>query len=186
MRHFFYSKLFALVLIGLCASCSSSGQSVQNTADGEIMGIPALIVGIESADTPTIVFYVVNNTTSDIRMLTWNTPFEKILSADLFLVTHAGKDMPYLGRKVKRGNPGADDYLLIPAGKKLESAMDIGKYYGLVGLDVFTVAIKLPLEDGLSRLNQETAVAIETGTLTVGATTVGATSVGATTVGATR
>jgi hypothetical protein len=108
-----------------------------------------------------------NNTTADISMLTWNTPFEQTLSADMFLVTHGVKKMPYLGRKVKRSNPGSSDYLMVPAGQKLESVMDIAKYYNLSEPGEYTVKIDLPQVDGLTKLNQETAVTIDLATLHV-------------------
>jgi hypothetical protein len=167
MRNLFYSKIFALVFAGLCASCSSPGQSVQNTLDVEEMSKQALSVGIEGGDTQLVAFYVVNNTASDISMLTWNTPFEQTLSADIFLVTRGAKKMAYLGRKVKRSNPGSGDYLMVPAGEKLESAMDIEKYYDMTESGNYTVTIALPEIDGITRLNQETAVRIDSGVLNV-------------------
>ena len=80
MKKPFYTKLFAIVLAGFCASCSSPGLSVQEKLDVNIMSKEALSIGIESSDTQLIVFYVVNNTVSDIDMLTWNTPFEQVLA----------------------------------------------------------------------------------------------------------
>jgi hypothetical protein len=59
MRRIFYSKIVALVLDGLCASCLSYGQSVQNTLDVEVLSKQALSVGIESGDTQLVFFYVV-------------------------------------------------------------------------------------------------------------------------------
>jgi hypothetical protein len=167
MRQSLYAKIFALVVAGLCVSCSSSGQSVQKTLDVEDMSKQALSVGIESGDSQLVVFYVMNNTISDISMLTWNTPFEQTLSADIFLVTRDEKNIPYLGRKVKRSNPVASDYLIVPAGKKLESSMDIAKYYGLSEAGEYTVTINLPKIDGLTKLNQETDVSIDSATLHV-------------------
>jgi hypothetical protein len=167
MRQSLYAKIFAFVIAGLCVSCSSPGQSVQKNLDVDDMSKHALSVGIESGDSQLVVFYVTNNTTSDISMLTWSTPFEQTLSADMFLVTRDGKDMPYLGRKVKRSNPSASDYLIVPAGKKVESSMDIAKYYGLSEAGEYTVTINLPQIDGLIKLNQETAVSVDTATLNV-------------------
>lgn len=157
----------AVIVAGLLASCSSPGQSVQKTIAVEEMSTQALSVGIESGEALLVTFYVVNNTASDITMLTWNTPFESMLSADIFLVTRGDKAMPYLGRKVKRSNPDADDYLVIPAGQKIKSAMDIAKYYGLTEPGEYTLTINLPTIDGAAQLNQETVVTIETATLDV-------------------
>lgn len=167
MRQSLYAKIFVFVIAGLCVSCSSAGQSVQKTLDVDDMSKQALSVGIESGDSQLVVFYLVNNTASDISMLTWNTPFEQTLSADIFLVTRDGKDMAYLGRKVKRSSPSGNDYLLVPAGKKVESAMDIAKYYGLSEAGEYTVTINLPKIDGLTKLNQETDVSIDSATLNV-------------------
>jgi len=142
-------------------------QSVQKNMNIEEMHKQALSIGIESAQTRLLTFYVVNNTNSDINMLTWNTPFEQTLSADMFLIVRDGKELPYLGRKVKRISPGSDDFLLIPAGQKVESEMDIAKYYGMSEMGEYTVTISLPQIDGVTRLNQETAVTIETESLNV-------------------
>jgi len=167
MRQSVYSKIFAFVVAGLCASCSSPGQSVQNDLSKDKVDKKALSIGIESSDTQLIVFYVINNSASDINMLAWNTPFEKILSADIFLVKRGTEEMPYLGRQVKRSEPGSDDYLLISAGQKLVSEMDIAKYYGLSEAGEYTVALNLPQIDGATKLNQETVVDIEVPTMQV-------------------
>lgn len=167
MRRFLRKKVIALVLAVFCASCSSPGQSVQAALDVEEMNKQALSVGIEKGETQLVTFYVVNNTTSNISMLIWNTPFEKTLSTDMFLVTHGVTKLPYLGRKVKRSNPGSGDYLLVPAGQKLKAAMDITKYYGLTESGEYSVTINLPLIDGSTRLNQETTVTVESGALSV-------------------
>lgn len=165
MTHSLYSKIFALVVAGLCVSCSSPGQSVQKNPDVEKMSAQALSVGIESGTAMLAAFYVVNNTNSDISMLIWNTPFEKMLSADIFTVTRGDKAMPYLGRKVKRGSPGNTDYLMVPAGEKLTAAMDIATYYGATEPGKYTMTLKLPEIEGVTKLNQETVVAIESATL---------------------
>lgn len=167
MRRLLRFKVVALVFAVFCASCSSPGQSVQTALDVDDMNKQALSVGIEIGDTQFVTFYVVNNTSSAISMLIWNTPFEKTLSADIFLVTHGVKKMPYLGRKVKRSSPGSSDYLVVPAGQKLEAEMDITKYYGLTESGEYSVTIDLPQIDGLTRLNQETTVTVESGILIV-------------------
>lgn len=167
MRHSIYSKVIALVVAGLLASCSSPGQSVEKTMDVEKMSPQTLSIGIESTKALLVTFYIVNNTASDINMLTWNTPFESMLSADIFLVTRGAQVMPYLGRKVKRSSPGANDYLIIPAGEKRVSTTDIAKYYGLTQPGEYTVTINLPTIDGAVQLNQETVVTVEVATLDV-------------------
>lgn len=167
MVNVFTSKTIVILLMTFCVSCSSSGQSVQPPTKLDETDAKTLRVGIQNTATQLVLFYVVNNTTSDITMLRWNTPFEKTLSADIFLVMRGEEKMSYLGRKVKRGNPDSDDYLLIPAGRKIESTIDIGKYYGLSEPGEYTVSINLPAIDGLSRFNQHTSVQIESGTANI-------------------
>ena len=72
-----------------------------------------------------------------------------------------GKSMTYLGRKVKRSNPKVSDYMLVPAGERLESAMDIAKFYDFSEAGEYAVTINLPEIDGVAMLNQETSVTID-------------------------
>ena len=167
MKHSLLSKVFALLIAGMCASCSSPGQSVQEIQNVEKMNTEALSIGIESGSKQRVAFYVVNNTPSDIQMLVWNTPFEKILSADIFTFTRDGERTEYLGRMVKRGTPSSDNYLKIPAGEKLSSSMDIADYYDVSEAGKYTVTFNLVQTDGVFMLNQETAVSIEVGTIDI-------------------
>ena len=167
MKRSLYSRVSALLFAAICASCSSPGQTVQSSSLLDTMKRQDISVGIARGSSSLVTFYAVNNTDSDIRMLTWNTPFEKILSADIFLAFRDGEPLPYLGRKIKRSNPSTDDYLLIPAGQTIQSAMDIAKYYGIAEAGTYTVSINLPNIDGVAMLNQETATTVNTAVLHV-------------------
>ena len=66
-----------------------------------------------------IKFTLYNLLDENIWVLTWYTPLEG-LKGKIFLVTCNGKEIPYEGRMVKRGNPTQDDYIYI-ASKGLAS-----------------------------------------------------------------
>lgn len=59
-----------------------------------------------------IKFTLYNLLDENIWVLTWYTPLEG-LKGKIFLVTCNGKEIPYEGRMVKRGNPTQDDYIYI-------------------------------------------------------------------------
>ncbi len=165
-------KAATIALTIVCASCSSAGQSGQKSVELEpSMPMTLLNVGLrkpdasESVSSSVIQFFVVNNTAKDADLLIWGTPFEKRLSADIFTVSKNGVAMPYLGRLVKRGKPGAQDYMQISAGNTLQTYIDIASYYDMSASGQYTVQLKLAKDNGGSRLNQETTVAIDDNTV---------------------
>lgn len=119
----------------------------------------------ESVSSTVLQFFVVNNTSKDVDILIWGTPFEKRLSADIFTVSKNGVAMPYLGRLVKRGKPSPQDYMKIDAGATLQTYIDIASYYDMSASGQYTVQLKLAKDNGGSRLNQETTVALDDNTV---------------------
>jgi len=84
-------------------------------------------------DTNTAVMTVVmtNDSNESIKVLTWKTPFETTLSANIFHVTNGKYDAQYLGRVVKRLHPTDKDYITLQAGETKTIDIDLAKYYSL-------------------------------------------------------
>lgn len=67
-----------------------------------------------------------------VSLLIWNTPFEPVLSADLFSIERDGEKRAYRGRKVKRAVPPTEgDIIDLASGETLERIVDLSRYYAL-------------------------------------------------------
>ncbi len=111
---------------------------------------------------PQVVFHVSNSGEQPVRMLTWNTPLEKELSADVFEVVRDGKPVEYLGRMVKRGEPQERDFVEVPAGGRVEAIIDIARYYDISEPGAYTLSYKSYRIGDVMQLNQETPVTMDT------------------------
>lgn len=174
-----YIKPAILVIVVLCASCSSASQTSPKAIEtddnvdkltstkaieaDDSVNKQALTVGIENVEgtelnTAAIRFYVTNNSSDDVRMLVWGTPFEQRLSADILQVSFQGEALPYLGRMVKRGEPVDQDYLLVPAGQRVDALLDISVSYGVSNAGEYNITLNLNEIEGVFMINQETPV----------------------------
>ena len=162
-----------VVLLSVLAggACTASEQIQKEGVTREEASVQALHAGIELvvADSgvsvaekpPMILFYVTNTSDDAVRLLRWNTPLEKELSADVFLVSLNGQAVDYQGRMVKRGAPGEQDYLDIPAGGRVEARVDIARYYDVAATGSYTISYKPYVVDGVVQLNQQTPVVMD-------------------------
>ncbi|MGQ7846235.1 hypothetical protein ACUNV4_17255 [Granulosicoccus sp. 3-233] len=151
-------------------ACSASDKLPQEDVMPAEIGQQTLQAGIELATAagegpPPIVFHVSNHASQAVDILTWNTPLEKELSADVFVVVRDGKTMEYLGRMVKRGSPQPHDYVTVPAGGRVDATVDIGQYYDMSEPGDYSISYRPYLVDGLMQLNQETPIAMKKATL---------------------
>ncbi len=186
-------RVSRVVILSLLAgsACSASEELPKTSAVKEASSVKTLQAGIElvSAGTgseqrhgPSVLFYLDNPRGQTVNVLKWNTPLEEELSADVFLVARNGKPVDYLGRMVKRGSPQKHDYVDVPAGGRIESTVDIGRYYDIAEPGAYTIAYK-PLQvtsqedsqedsratsqtESVVQLNQETLVTMSTDSLT--------------------
>jgi hypothetical protein len=85
---------------------------------------PPLVVG----GPVSVRFTLTNKTDAPLWVLRWNTPLER-WKGTIFTVTLDGKEMPYQGPRVKRGDPGRDEYAEIPAGGTAEATVDFSQVY---------------------------------------------------------
>jgi peptidyl-Lys metalloendopeptidase len=61
-------------------------------------------------------------------VLRWNTPIEG-WRGTLFTVTFQGTDLPYQGPRVKRGDPGREEYVEITPQDSLNVSLDLAEAY---------------------------------------------------------
>src|SRR3954464_2109925 len=83
----------------------------------------------DSAEPVRLRFELTNDGDEDLYVLKWYTPLEGLNSDCLTVLRNGKTKVPYDGPMVKRGNPGPDDYLLIPAGKTVTAAVDVSESY---------------------------------------------------------
>lgn len=77
-------------------------------------------------------FVLLNQSDSDLSVLTWYTPLEGFLS-NLFIVTDKyGEKVAYQGPMVKRAKPTSIDYQLIRAKGNVATMLDLSSVYSLI------------------------------------------------------
>lgn len=77
-------------------------------------------------------FILLNQSSSDLSVLTWYTPLEGFLS-DLFVITDpSGERISYQGPMVKRAKPTSLDYQLIRAKGNVATMLDLSLVYSLI------------------------------------------------------
>lgn len=80
-----------------------------------------------------------------VSILVWDTPFERTLSENVFLIEKASKGFPlpkvskYTGRSVKRSKPSAEHYQIILPGKMLSTNVQLNDYYDITELGEHSV-----------------------------------------------
>jgi hypothetical protein len=75
-------------------------------------------------------FSLENLTDENLWILKWHTPCEGILNR-IFDVTCGGREIPYEGRMLKRGNPTPNDYLKLAPHEKMTCTFDLASVYTL-------------------------------------------------------
>jgi hypothetical protein len=91
-----------------------------------------------------------NPTEEDIQLLTWGTPLEDELTADCLTVERDGEVIPYDGKLVKRGEPTAENYVVLPAGGHLETTVDVSEAYPIESPGEYTVTVDTIFPDAFT------------------------------------
>jgi hypothetical protein len=73
-------------------------------------------------------FRLIDRTTEPLWVLQWNTPIEG-WRGTIFTVTYQGRELPYQGPMVKRGDPRRQDYVEIPPEDSLNVSVDLSEAY---------------------------------------------------------
>ena len=73
-------------------------------------------------------FTLTNRTAAPLWVLRWNTPLEG-WKGTILTVTANGTEISYQGPMLKRGDPGREDYVEIPAGESASATVDLTDVY---------------------------------------------------------
>jgi len=93
-------------------------------------------------------FQLTNRTAAPVWVLRWNTPFEE-WRGTILRVHFAGRELDYQGRRVKRGEPTAEEYLEIAAGESKSVTRDLNPAYDVSRPGTYTVEVAEGLQDVL-------------------------------------
>ena len=91
-------------------------------------------------------FTLMNRGPVALHVLEWNTPFEGWFGAYVE-VTRDGLALSYRGPMVKRGDPSADEYLTLAAGKSRGASVDLVQPFDLTQPGHYRVQPRLTLFD---------------------------------------
>jgi len=100
----------------------------------------------KAVDRQNLRFSLKNESGEDMQVLTWHTPLDGF-NHDMFHVEHAGKKAVYLGRVVKRGLPGPEDYILIKPGESVSGEVDLGEAYDIAKAGDYQVTYRARILD---------------------------------------
>ncbi|HEX4495017.1 MAG TPA: hypothetical protein VIE43_05045 [Thermoanaerobaculia bacterium] len=91
-------------------------------------------------------FQVINRMPGALSVLRWNTPFEG-WRGTIVTVTFQGRELPYRGPMVKRGDPVAGDYMRLRASESQIIGMDLSQAYDLSKPGLYTVKVTGGVQD---------------------------------------
>ena len=97
-----------------------------------------------------------------IRMLTWGTPLEGMLSNAL-KVTHDGQEIAYLGPVVSRRQPLPQDYLILAPGERHTVVVDLAQAYAVDKPGHYEVSWRLQEIEGVQAGAKGTGILSITG-----------------------
>lgn len=80
-----------------------------------------------------------NESAFAVSVLSWQTPLEGF-RGPLFEVTRDGAEVAYLGPVVKRGDPGAGDYVRVPGGGAVSREVELAEAYELAAPGRYRIA----------------------------------------------
>jgi hypothetical protein len=125
--------LFSLTLFGAAALAGCDRLTVGVVSDTtprldcRLEAVPPLTAG---GPVP-VRFTLTNRGDNPVWVLRWNTPLEERWKGTVFAVTAGGRELPYQGPMVKRGDPGREEYAEIPAGGSATGLADLAQVYAL-------------------------------------------------------
>jgi len=88
-----------------------------------------------------ILYTITNNSGVPLHVLDWMTPLKEV-TGDLFSVSIGGKEVPYLGKLVKRKAPTAKEYIALKPNESLTAEVDLSAYYEMYRAGQYVVKYK--------------------------------------------
>lgn len=87
----------------------------------------------------TVSFSLRNLSAQDVHLLRWGSPFEGAWFSPFVRVSTAQGALAYEGRLKKRGDPSADEYLLLRAGQSVDVTLTLNEVYTLPATGALTL-----------------------------------------------
>jgi hypothetical protein len=164
------TALIFLIIVITMSGCVFLGSKPQNAptsvGDPETPGdhylkadlsIPEMVALCDPVE---LEFKITNPSAQAVYLLNWYTPLEGILG-DIFQVTYAGQELPYLGPRVMRAAPLPEQYILLGAGESATVVVDIATGYDFSTAGHYTIAFKSPQISHLVEDTAEFATAVD-------------------------
>jgi hypothetical protein len=123
-RSFVAPLVFVLLCLGGCMR-STDTAAASPRVECRLEAVPPLTAGGPVAVRLTLV----NPTDAPVWALAWNTPFEPRWKGTIFELTRGGAEVPYTGPLTKRGEPGGEEYVEVPARGQSEATADLSLVY---------------------------------------------------------
>ena len=100
------------------------------------------------ASGPVLLRMTLHNSGKDpLRVLTWGTPFEAGWLTAWAQLQWQGQPVAYQGAQVKRGEPSADEYLALAAGRKRHASADLAEAFDLTRPGHYELRPQIMLHD---------------------------------------
>lgn len=101
---------------------------------------------LEAGGTVAVRIRLMNRSDQPVWFLRWNTPFERWMGT-IFTVSRGGAELPFQGAMVKRGDPGPEEYVKIPAGESIVETADLSQVYDTSQPGRYEVKVTGSLQD---------------------------------------
>jgi hypothetical protein len=138
-------KPFPLILAAaLSTACMPSTPSPN--LSGPIECTLDSVTPLEAGGTVAVRMRLMNRSNEPVWFLRWNTPFEG-WRGTIFTVTRGGAEIPFQGPMMKRGDPGAEEYVQIPAGQSVVGTADLSQIYDLGKPGLYELKVTGSLQD---------------------------------------
>ena len=117
-----------------------------------VLAVPAappspLTCRLDAVPPATVRFTLTNPSPSPLWVLRWNTPLEERWKGTIFTVTSGKKEISYQGPLTKRGDPGREEYVEIPAGGSVSGEADLSLVYEMKKPGKYVVKVTSELVD---------------------------------------
>lgn len=107
---------------------------------------PKLSCRLEAQAPASLRFELANGSEAPLRVLKWNTPLEG-WKGTVLRVSRNGEELRYQGPMLKRGDPGNEDYVEIPAGGRVDATVDLAEVYDVSRPGTYKVEVDGDLID---------------------------------------
>jgi hypothetical protein len=108
---------------------------------------PSIICRLDAVPPLKVRFTLTNPSAAPLWVLRWNTPLEERWKGTIFTVTSGKQEIPYQGPMTKRGDPGREEYVEIPAGGSVSGEADLSQVYEMKKPGKYVVTVTGELAD---------------------------------------